>query len=49
MNAIGKNSSGARRPPVVVRREQYTALSQFHRAVVDVCLERGRNEVILID
>ncbi len=33
----------------MIDRETYAALSQFHRAIVDVCVERGRNEVILID
>lgn len=35
--------------PIIITREQYRALSQFHRAIADVCLERGTREVVLID
>ena len=50
MTAQSINRSGARPlKPVVITREQYRALSQFHRAVADVCLERGSGEVILVD
>jgi hypothetical protein len=37
------------RKPIIITREQYRALSQFHRAVADACLERGTGEVVLID
>lgn len=50
LTAQSVNRSGARPlKQVMITREQYRALSQFHRAVADVCLERGSGEVILVD
>jgi|BioPla2DNA2_1021312.scaffolds.fasta_scaffold14696_9 hypothetical protein len=39
-------SSGTR--PIILTTEQLRALPQFHRAVAEVCIERGSGEVILI-
>ncbi|PKL58024.1 MAG: hypothetical protein CVV34_04495 [Methanomicrobiales archaeon HGW-Methanomicrobiales-5] len=35
--------------PIRITREQYAALSLFHRAVAAHYLERGTGEVILVD
>jgi len=47
---IGSGNRVVSQPlPIRITREEYAALSKFHRAIADHYLERGTGEVKLVD